>query len=552
MWAAPARSAQVATAYRGDNIHSLWATETDQQMEQDLQDSKNAGANVVRLDIAWATLDSTGPGQLTPWYSDRLNAFMAEANQLGIKVVGLLFTTPCWASSAPASLTQGCQGDWWDRGVGWYPPTNDQDFADFVRYITSTYGSELAAVEIWNEPDNPSGSYFTSSNPVADYAALLKAAYPAAKEGDPNVPVLAGSLAGTDVTFLQQLYAAGIQGYYDGIAVHAYCGTDAPGATPAGGDIRFEFQAGLEAIHALQLQHGDTTPIWVTEFGWDSVDTPAQTGATYLEQAYQIMAGMPYVRAGIVYELHDDIGASGPGASYGLLNQDYSPKPAYAAFTAVMTPPAAPVLTSPVGGSVVTTAHPVLTFTAQPGATVAVSVDGVQVGVATANGVGAASLTDPTALADGSHSVSAIQTDVYGNVGPVSASATFTVTVTVVTATTPHTGRSPAPVASVAAVRALRLRVAGSHRRTVSVRCAVTTGTMTRCTVTAYAHGRRIGVGHISMGRSGHRIGLVRVHLTTLGLHDERLSRGHLHVTLRGAATLSGGGTLASRRTLTA
>jgi hypothetical protein len=112
-------SAAVATTWRGVQLHSLWATETDQQMQEDLSSAKSAGANVVRLDIAWATLESDGPGEFTAWYEDRLAEFMTDAHQLQLKVIGILFTTPCWASSAPASLKQGCQGDWWDRGVGW-------------------------------------------------------------------------------------------------------------------------------------------------------------------------------------------------------------------------------------------------------------------------------------------------------------------------------------------------------------------------------------------------------------------------------------------------
>jgi hypothetical protein len=267
-----------------------------------------------------------------------------------------------------------------------------------------------------------------SSNPAADYAQLLKAAYPAAKAGDSSVPVLAASLAGADVAFLAQLYQDGIQGYYDGISMHPYCDSNPPGAAPAGGDTRYEFEAGLEAIHELQLQHGDNTPIWVTEFGWDTVDTSEQDQAAYIEQGYQILAGMPYVKAGIVYELHDDIGgaATDPEANYGLLTQNYAAKPAYAAFTSVMTAPAAPVLNPPTGGIVVNDAGAALSFTAATDSTVAVDVDGTLAGTATADDGGNATFTLPDPLADGQHSVDAVDTDPYGNVGSASPSSTFT------------------------------------------------------------------------------------------------------------------------------
>ena len=343
-----ARSAPLATYWRGVEVHSLQVSESDAQMVEDLDYAQAAGANVVRVDIGWATLEENGPGQFTPWYSERLAAFMGAAAARGLKVIAILFSTPCWASSAPDSLKQGCEGDWWDAGVGWYPPANVQNYANFVRYITSQYGSELAAVEIWNEPDQPQSEYWKSTNAAADYARLLHAAYPAAKQGDPKVPVLAGSLAGSDVSFLQALYADGIGGYYDGIAVHPYSGANAPEASPAGGDVRFETAAGLQAIHALQLQHGDHTQLWVTEFGWNTVGNTAAQQASYIARGYQIFAWMPYVRAALVYELHDDIGGgvADPEAHFGLLGSDYTQKPAYSVFAAVMKAPAAPVLTA--------------------------------------------------------------------------------------------------------------------------------------------------------------------------------------------------------------
>jgi len=684
-------------------------------MHEDLNDAKNAGANVVRLDIAWATLDSNRPGQLTAWYSQKLSEFMAYANQLHLKVIGILFTTPCWASSAPDSLKQGCHGDWWDRGVGWYPPSNDQDFATFVRYITSTYGSDLAAAEIWNEPDGT--AYWVSSNPASDYAQLLKAAYPAAKAGDSSVPVLAGAMAGTDLPFLQELYRDGIQGYYDGISVHSYCGSSPPDAT-ASGDVRFEFEAGLEAIHALQLQHGDNTPIWVTEFGWDTLDTSPQDQATYIQQGYQILAGMPYVEAGVVYELHDDIGGSAtdPGAHYGLLNQDYTPKPAYAAFTSVMTAPAAPVLTQPASGGVVNAPEPTFSFTATADSTIAVYIDGALAGTATADGAGNATLNASQPLTDGQHSVYAIDTDAYGNVGPASGSIKFTVEPAPPVVVTPQSGATtdpqpsfsftaaasstvavyidgtlagtttadgagtatltvqrvltdgqhsvyatdtdsyayvspasasstfsvvpPSPVimtprsgatsstsltvqvggapgdvatvcitglkcstatvngqgaaavpvtnippgwhslhafqsngqggpslwsstvawmvsssagsstaaratvASVVAPGRLELRLSKLRLKVVQVTCSVSRGTIERCQIAVYAHGRKVGSGKTEFRRSGRRSGTVRVRLNSLGRRYQRTSKGRLTLTFRASATQSKGHTL--------
>jgi hypothetical protein len=311
-------------------------------MYADLDYAKAAGANVVRVDVGWATVESDGPGILTPWYSKRLDLFMAAARKRGLKVIALLFTTPCWASSAPDALKQNCQGDWWGRGVGWYPPSNVADYAKFVRFITASYGSELAAIEIWNEPDQPGGKGWRTATPVEDYARLLRAAYPAAKDGDSRVPVLAGVLAGSDVTFLNALYNAGIRGNYDGIAIHPYSDPRAPDASPPRADVRFLFAAGIAATHALQAHYGDKAPIWVTEFGWSTTGVTASQQASYVTSAYRILAQLSYVEAAVVYELHDDIGGGSQDANahYGLLQADYRAKPAYAAFVRALTQPA--------------------------------------------------------------------------------------------------------------------------------------------------------------------------------------------------------------------
>ena len=85
------------------------------------------------------------------------------------------------------------------------------------------------------------------------YSTLVKAAYPAAKAGNADVPVLAGAMSSTDQAFLAAMYANGVKGYYDGISVHPY-------ADP--GFVK------LAAFRAVQQAAGDNTPIWATEFGW--------------------------------------------------------------------------------------------------------------------------------------------------------------------------------------------------------------------------------------------------------------------------------------------
>jgi hypothetical protein len=91
-------------------------------------------------------------------------------------------------------------------------------------------------------------------------------------------------------------------------------------------------------------------------------------------------------------------------------------------------PPPAPVITSPLPGSLTNDNTPTISGTAQAGATVEVFDGAVSLGTTAATG-GAWSLT-PAALTDGSHTVTARATDGAGNTSPLSAGVTFTVDAT--------------------------------------------------------------------------------------------------------------------------
>lgn len=327
----------------GVQLHSLWSDRSPADVDRELDLARGTGADVVRVDVGWASLESAGKGELSPSYVRRLDSFMHGANARGLKVIATLFQTPCWASTAPESRRQGCDGAWWDRGVSAYPPADPSDYGDIARWVTARYGNRLAALEVWNEPNLEGGRFWQSSRPAADYARLLKAAYPAAKAGDPDVPVLAGSLAGADRPFLRKLYAAGIRGAYDGLAIHPYNEWRAPDDRWEPRWKQYTLLPGTRWIHAAQLAAGDRTPLWITEFGWTSCRgatacVSERRQAEYTARAFGIFARMPYVRAATSYDLREDgSDPSGFEDNFGLVNHDFSPKPAYAAVRTALT-----------------------------------------------------------------------------------------------------------------------------------------------------------------------------------------------------------------------
>jgi hypothetical protein len=83
------------------------------------------------------------------------------------------------------------------------------------------------------------------------------------------------------------------------------------------------------------LRHGDTRPIWLTEFGQSvagSLDVDSQ--ARYLSRAVAVIHQWPYVQGAIWYELYDDP-TGHDGEHFGLYDSALTPRPAALAFQRV-------------------------------------------------------------------------------------------------------------------------------------------------------------------------------------------------------------------------
>ena len=102
---------------------------------------------------------------------------------------------------------------------------------------------------------------------------------------------------------------------------------------------------GYREVHNSMVAAGDNKPIWFTEFGWSSATNSScavdqQTQANYLTQAYQIAAQDPYVQVALWYNFRQDYWAADSSdwdGGFGLINKDFSTKPAYYAFQAYAT-----------------------------------------------------------------------------------------------------------------------------------------------------------------------------------------------------------------------
>jgi len=325
----------------GVQLHSLWSENTAADVDRQLDLLDRLGATTARVDVGWSSLMTDGPGQISTWYRDRLDSLVAKASARGLRLIVTLAETPCWASSAPESLKLGCVGAWWDRDVTRYPPTRAADYGDAAAWVAARYGSRIAALEVWNEPNHPDPAWarLLSADQATAYAALVKAAYPAVKQVAPTLPLLAGAISFGDVAFVEALYARGLKGFYDGLSIHPYNEWRAPGSPHDPQWAKYDLVMGTEAVHNTMLAHGDLSPMWITETGWTTCVvgsskpcvTEAQQAA-YLEATLPIVQGWSFVRALVFYGLRNKgTDARNSEHMYGMVRQDYSEKPAVAA-----------------------------------------------------------------------------------------------------------------------------------------------------------------------------------------------------------------------------
>jgi Cellulase (glycosyl hydrolase family 5) len=302
----PARAA--AAPMGGLNITSVGANLPLSLADREIALARSLHAKLVRVEVGWSTLEPNGAGGMDADVLGFMDRLVSDAAANGIGVIATVDSTPCWASSAPAALLRKCVAGRASKANAW-PPSDPSEYASFVAYLAARYGTRLAAIEVWNEPDQANEDYFAGPDKPQRYAAILRAAYPAIKQANAGVRVLTGSLVGSNGVFLRALYAAGIKGY------------------------------------EVQLANGDSTPLWLDEFGWSSCwptrklqeeqacVSPQIQGAN-IANLFRSLARTPYVAAEVLYKLQDS-----NLEDFGVLTSRQARKPAFAALAGVLANP---------------------------------------------------------------------------------------------------------------------------------------------------------------------------------------------------------------------
>jgi hypothetical protein len=316
----------------GVQLHGMWNDYSDAQRLAVLDKIAAGHMRWVRIDMGWSSFQDRCRSCYNSWYMDRADFVVNAARQRGLQVLVTAWRTPGWANGGAGDLA---------------PPANPADFGSFMAWLAGRFRGRVSAYEIWNEPD--SRDFFTGS--VGQYAALVRAAYPAVKSGDPDARVVLGGPINNNTDWLRSVYQAGAGGSFDVMATHPNIGpADLPPETP---DLRGDniyLLTHVAAVHELMKVNGDgDKPIWFTELGWSSHpntgDEPnwdrgvtPQQQADYAIRAIQLVRSRyPYVTNMILYNERNRATGDVQLDNYGILHRDLSEKPVYTALRSYLS-----------------------------------------------------------------------------------------------------------------------------------------------------------------------------------------------------------------------
>jgi hypothetical protein len=285
------------------------------------------GGTLARVQVVWSDIQPRErPIAAGAWAP--LDQRISALRRAGVRPVLLFLATPSWARDVGGNLACGGVADFCLA-----PPAEGYvaAWADFVARTAARY-PDAAALEIWNEPN---AQFFWRTGPDPPrFTRLVCTSRAAVRLAGVTTPVVAGGLDGGDKlgvqssdSFLSAAYDAGIGSCVDGVAVHPYPGSVAPGLPSSG----FPFE--LLRVRAVMHAHGDMVHrIWITEIGAPTGDNGLSQAAqaAYLVAAYKLAQGLD-VQSFIVHTLIDPYLPSASLGPYGVLESNGTPKLAYAA-----------------------------------------------------------------------------------------------------------------------------------------------------------------------------------------------------------------------------
>lgn len=306
------------------------------------------GVGWVKVQISWKLYEPE-PGQLHQERFTELDTFVNRANAQGIQVLLSVSKAPEW--SRPTTEMDG-------------PPSDFALYNQFMYTASARYQGQVAAYELWNEP-NLQREWNGLPLGGAAFVELLRAGVSGARAGDPRAVLIAGAPAVTgindrvtavdDRVFLQEMLQANVAELVDGIGIHPYGYGNPPDSTAVSpspvthshnSHPSFFFADTLHDYRQLLAENRTNLPLWVTEFGWGSFENVAAVPpveaefmadvtewqqAIYTLRAFERGQSDGMVGPMILWNLNFGplLGADFPESGYSLLRPDGTKRPLY-------------------------------------------------------------------------------------------------------------------------------------------------------------------------------------------------------------------------------
>ncbi|NUS73461.1 MAG: cellulase family glycosylhydrolase [Corynebacteriales bacterium] len=248
----------------GVQFHATWSmyyrsdssTTPNEMYYRHLDALARNGVSLLRVDVGWST---SQPNPELPtaerWYNKRIQTLLQEASNRNMRVLLTVHQSPEWSRAGGGGVKQF--------------PDDPNSIAPWLRWMAEQYGDQVAAWEIWNEPNLTEFTGIEDDTEAARrYTALLKVSATALRSVLPEVKVIYGGPSQSDDDFIEETYKNGAKDYFDVLAVHPYQDdqTVEPEKSDRGKPGRvMHFPEVLEVM----AKYGDENkPVWWTEFGY--------------------------------------------------------------------------------------------------------------------------------------------------------------------------------------------------------------------------------------------------------------------------------------------
>ena len=317
-------------------VHTRLIDEVDEwKIQRSLLDVREMGTDTIVEFFPWAYLEP----EKGNYRWEQADKIVRHAQNQGIHIIARTGFVPEWARGEIESEF---------TTLNYLPDESFTDFADFVAKFAERYAGIIDHIIVWNEP-NLAFEWGYRQIRAADYVDLLAEVYPTTKAANPDVVILAGAMAPTleprgsehglnDILYLEDMYEAGGNQWFDALAIHTYGFTFPPDAEPDMNSLNFRR---AELLREVMVRYGDeTTPVFITESGWnDNIRwangvRPSQR-AIYTVDAYRWAAeNWQWNEKLCVWALRYPSATNSYPDNFTILTPDFQRKPIYFAIQA--------------------------------------------------------------------------------------------------------------------------------------------------------------------------------------------------------------------------